>query len=203
MPDQTTTLTVPLFPLPNVVFFPKTFLPLHIFEPRYRAMVRDASQHDQLIGMVLLKEGWEREYEGAPAVHAVGCAGKIIALDLLPDGRSNIILYGLSRFTIESETTTKSYREAQVKRDTGERWRRLSKARKQDLLDTVQRIAERQPLPQELSALMQIAGDPEVLVNLLCSELPLTVVEKQFLLESSTLDQRARRLVELVELQSV
>src|SRR2546425_12267577 len=55
---------IPLFPLPNVVFFPRTYLPLHIFESRYRRMVRDAASSHQMIGMVLLKEGWETDYEG-------------------------------------------------------------------------------------------------------------------------------------------
>src|SRR3989449_11647622 len=55
---------IPLFPLPNVVFFPRTYLPLHIFESRYRRMVRDAAASHQMIGMVLLKEGWETDYEG-------------------------------------------------------------------------------------------------------------------------------------------
>src|SRR5437867_2572981 len=58
---------IPVFPLPNVVFFPRTYLPLHIFETRYRRMVRDAAASHQMIGMVLLKEGWETDYEGTPA----------------------------------------------------------------------------------------------------------------------------------------
>ncbi|MEK7222586.1 MAG: LON peptidase substrate-binding domain-containing protein, partial [Nitrospirota bacterium] len=55
---------IPLFPLPNVVFFPRTYLPLHVFEPRYCRMVRDAASSHRMIGMVLLKEGWESDYEG-------------------------------------------------------------------------------------------------------------------------------------------
>ena len=69
--------TLPLFPLPNVVLFPNVFLPLHIFEPRYRAMVADALKGDRLIGMVLLRPGWESDYEGRPPVFPTGCAGLI------------------------------------------------------------------------------------------------------------------------------
>ena len=66
-----------IFPLPNVVLFPNVFLPLHVFEPRYRAMVADALNGDRMIGMVLLRPGWEGEYEGRPPIYAVGCAGLI------------------------------------------------------------------------------------------------------------------------------
>ena len=60
---------LPLFPLPNLVFFPQTRLPLHIFEPRYRQMVADAVASDQRFGIVLLRPGWETDYFGAPAIH--------------------------------------------------------------------------------------------------------------------------------------
>jgi Lon protease-like protein len=70
---------IPIFPLPNVVLFPSVFLPLHIFEPRYRAMVRDALGGDRIIGMALLRPGWDAHYEGSPAVYEVGCAGLITA----------------------------------------------------------------------------------------------------------------------------
>ena len=69
--------SIPLFPLPNVVLFPNVFLPLHIFEPRYRTMVSDALEGDRIIGMVLLRSGYEADYEGRPPVYEVGCAGVI------------------------------------------------------------------------------------------------------------------------------
>ena len=202
MPDQTTTLTIPLFPLPNIVFFPKTFLPLHIFEPRYRAMVKDASESGRLIGMVLLKEGWEREYEGTPPVHSIGCAGKIIALESLPDGRYNMMLHGLCRFTIESESLVKAYREAQVRRPDEDAWRRVSEGLLDDLLESVRAMASRPTLSQELSALLRAIDDPEQVVNLVSSELPFTEHEKQFLLEADSLEQQTKRLVELIRLRS-
>src|SRR6186997_85611 len=87
---------LPLFPLPNVVLFPNVFLPLHIFEPRYREMVADALASDRMIGMVLLRPGWDREYER------------------LPDGRYNIVLRGMERFRVVEEDHALSYRRAVV-----------------------------------------------------------------------------------------
>ena len=95
---------IPIFPLPNVVFFPDTYLPLHIFEPRYQEMVSDVSQVGQCIGMVLLKEGWEDDYYENPPVETLGCVGRIKSIQSLDDGRSNIVLHGLQRFDIEEET---------------------------------------------------------------------------------------------------
>ena len=202
MPDPTATLTVPLFPLPNVVFFPKTFLPLHIFEPRYRAMVQDASEGERLIGMVLLKEGWERDYEGTPPVHRIGCVGKIIALESLPDGRYNLMLHGLCRFTIESEFNAKAYREALVLRCREADWNRVSDIVLNALLEAVQAIADRPTVSQELSGLLSATNDPEQVVNLVSSELPFTEDERQFLLEADNLEQQTKRLVELIRIQT-
>src|SRR5690349_21911407 len=82
--------TIPIFPLPNVVLFPNVFLPLHIFESRYREMVKDALASDRIIGMVLLQPGYEANYEGRPRVYPVGCAGVITHSEPLPDGRLHI-----------------------------------------------------------------------------------------------------------------
>src|SRR5205807_2733032 len=105
---------LPLFPLPNVVLFPGVFLPLHIFEPRYREMVRDTLDGDRLIGMVLLRPGWERDYEGRPPVFPVGCTGVVTHVERLPEGRYNIVLRGIERFRIVREDQTRSYRQAVV-----------------------------------------------------------------------------------------
>ena len=103
-----------MFPLPNVVLFPKTYLPLHIFEPRYRAMVSDAAMSGQCIGMALLKDGWETDYYGHPPVFSMGCVGRLASVQPLADGRSNILLQGLERFEIEREWYDKAYREATI-----------------------------------------------------------------------------------------
>ena len=82
--------TIPVFPLPNVVLFPNVFLPLHIFESRYRKMVDEALGGDRIIGMVLLRPGWEQDYEGRPSVYPIGCAGVITHAERLADGRFEI-----------------------------------------------------------------------------------------------------------------
>ena len=106
--------TIPIFPLPNVVLFPNVFLPLHIFEPRYRAMVKDALEADRIIGMVLLRPGFESDYAGRPPVYPIGCAGLITHSEPLPDGRFNIVLRGLEKFRMVGEEPGRPYRTAQI-----------------------------------------------------------------------------------------
>src|SRR5437660_2837453 len=105
---------LPLFPLPNVVLFPNVFLPLHIFEPRYREMVADAVASDRMIGVVLLRPGWDRDYEGRPPIYPIGCSGVMTHVERLGDGRYNIVLRGLERFRILEENQERSYRRASV-----------------------------------------------------------------------------------------
>src|SRR5436190_18834387 len=89
--------SIPIFPLPATVLFPSVFLPLHIFEPRYRQMVNDALAGDRTIGMVLLKAGFETDYEGKPPVYHTGCSGLITHVERMDDGRFNLILRGLEK----------------------------------------------------------------------------------------------------------
>ncbi len=105
---------LPLFPLPGVVQFPCTLLPLHIFEPRYRAMVAGATSGEGVIGMVLLRPGWERAYNANPPIHEIACLGKIIETVALPDGRYNIVLCGVKRARVEAIVSDKPYRTARV-----------------------------------------------------------------------------------------
>src|SRR5262245_36793886 len=105
---------LPIFPLPNVVLFPGVFLPLHIFEGRYREMVADALLGDRIIGMTLLRPGWEADYEGQPPVYPIGCSGLITHFERLPDGRYNIVLRGLERFRVVEEDLSRTYRRAVV-----------------------------------------------------------------------------------------
>lgn len=115
-PDRppTSIKTISLFPLPNSVFYPGTVLPLHIFEERYRQMVGDAIDSNQWIGMVLLKPGYEEEYEGSPEIHPVGCAGSLQQWDKHDDGKYDIVLRGQSRFRIVREVGDTLYRQAEV-----------------------------------------------------------------------------------------
>jgi len=107
-------IVIPLFPLPTTVFYPNTSLPLHIFEPRYRTMVADTLKGEGKIGMILLKPGWESDYQGTPEIMTIGCVGEITRHSELPEGKYNILLSGLYRFRILHEIKGKPYRQAQV-----------------------------------------------------------------------------------------
>jgi len=96
-------LRLPIFPLPEVVFFPETILPLHVFEPRYREMVADCLAGDRWLAVVMLRPGWDKDYEGRPPVHDVAGAGEILQAEALADGRFNILLDGRARFRILGE----------------------------------------------------------------------------------------------------
>ena len=106
--------TVPLFPLSTVVFFPNTLLPLHVFEPRYKQMVKDVSVSERIIGMALLKPGWESNYYGNPEVYDVVGMGRIVSSETFDDGRINIVLYGLKRVKIVEIMKDRPYRVARV-----------------------------------------------------------------------------------------
>ncbi len=108
-------MEIAIFPLPNVVFFPHTLLPLHIFEPRYRQMLADCLAGERRLAMALLRPGWEADYDGRPPVHSVAGAGEILGSEMLPDGHSNIVLRGLGRIRIEDELPSpKPYRIARA-----------------------------------------------------------------------------------------
>ena len=105
---------LPLFPLPGAVLFPKMPLPLHVFEERYRQMVRDVVDAHEMIGMILLRPGWEADYDGRPAIYARGCAGRVERCESLPDGRFDLVLRGVQRFRVVEEHGGKPYRLATV-----------------------------------------------------------------------------------------
>lgn len=105
---------VPLFPLPNVVLFPRAVLPLHIFEERYKAMTADAIEGSRRVAMALLRPGWERDYCGKPAIEPVVCVGRIISAERLPDGKYNFLLQGVARARVAREVPHDSYRVARL-----------------------------------------------------------------------------------------
>ena len=106
---------LPLFPLPSVLLLPETDLPLHIFEPRYQAMLADALAGDRLLGIQLLNPAGPPDGAGRPAVVEVGCAGEVVEHEALEDGRSNILLRGAFRYRIARERDTPTpYRVAEV-----------------------------------------------------------------------------------------
>lgn len=109
-------VVLPIFPLPGVVFFPETDLPLHVFEPRYRQLLADALEGERTIGIQLLDPARPADPDGRPAVFAIGCAGKIVDYEPLDDGRSNIVLKGAFRYRIGAELSEdgRPYRLAEV-----------------------------------------------------------------------------------------
>ena len=104
----------PLFPLPGVVLLPGALLPLHVFEPRYRLMLKDALEGDKLIAMAILLPGFEENYEEAPAIDEWVGLGRIVAHESLPDGRSNLLLAGLRRAKVLEEDRTRAYRRGKL-----------------------------------------------------------------------------------------
>ena len=190
---EATTLpaTIPLFPLQDVVLFPNTTRPFHIFEPRYRAMVADALEGDSIIGMIMLQPGHEAEYERRPPIYVVGCAGVIIEAEKLPDGRYNILVRGLMKFRVLSEDTSRPYRLAEVEvlpEAVEVSDRPLLAERRRQLERTLLSVWPEAQLPaSDLS-------DEEV-VDGLSLALPLEPAHRQELLEADGLVERAFRLI--------
>ena len=194
--------TLPLFPLPNVVLFPNVSLPLHIFEPRYREMTADALDGDRIIGMVLLRPGWEDHYEERPPVYPVGCAGLITHAERLADGRFNIVLRGLEKFRVRTEDHRRAYRIGEVEPipetlAEGDRDAMRAERRRLELLLVPQ------PAGRGVDPKMPPSMPDEDLVNALAQYLDLEVVEKQALLERSGLVDRCRSLIELLEMKVI
>lgn len=184
---------LPLFPLPNLVFFPRTRLPLHIFEPRYRQLVSDAVDSDHHFGIVLLRPGWEADYYGAPPVYACGTLGFIEQAVPMEDGRFNILVRGDVRFRIVDEVTRVPYRTARVvaipepapaiDRSYAQRmW--LAELSRQYL----------RFLPNQMSVPEIDTVDLDALTNALIMALNLDVEEKQRLLEVDDLVLRAEQV---------
>jgi Lon protease-like protein len=193
---------IPIFPLPNVVLFPNVFLPLHIFEPRYREMVRDALSGDRIIGMVLLRPGYEADYEGRPPIYPIGCAGVVTHSEPLADGRYNIVLRGIEKFRVTDEDRSRSYRIANVEA--------LPEAIAE--CDRVPLRQQRQRLEALLAAALERTGaEPrfppavadEDLVNALAQYMELDPLERQALLERDSVLARCRGIIELLEMKSL
>ena len=192
---------IPLFPLPNVVFFPKTYLPLHIFELRYREMLADAVAGGQCIGMTLLKEGWERDYYGTPPIFEVGCVGRLVGVEPLVEGRSNILLQGLHRFEIREQSFEKSYRQGCIVLKPCSAAESLDPKIRAELARLLtEYVGNREGGRLWREWFRPEVGD-EVLVNNLSTNLDVTPLEKQFLLEADTLQQRACRLLDLIQFE--
>lgn len=191
---------IPVFPLPNVVFFPHVTISLHIFEPRYRRMIEDALAADRIITVALLRSGWERDYYGSPPVHEVACAGTIEEHQRLPDGRFNIRLRGLSRVALGRFVRTSPYRVAgfHILRDRNCEDGPLSAPHRERLLLTC------------AGMLQEISGSPGrplalppdlpfvVGVNAMCQSLGTDAEQRQRLLETDDVIERCQALVAIL-----
>ena len=184
---------IPVFPLPNVVLFPEVMLPLHIFEPRYRQMVHDTNQKTPpLIGMALLRGNWQEQYEGRPEIFPVCGVGEMARVVPLADGRFNILLKGIRECQIREELSSgKLYREAVVEWRPPAKEPLLPQLRKDlnHLLDTYL---------QKNETVQKFLTDPTVedafFVNFFAFHLDLLPIEKQSLLEATTISERASLL---------
>jgi uncharacterized protein len=195
--------SLPIFPLPTVVLFPNVFLPLHIFEPRYRQMIADALAGDRIIGMVLLKPGFEDDYEGRPPIYGTGCSGLITHVERTEDGRFNLILRGLEKFIVRGEEDPADgtpYRRALVTTVD-----ELVQGRERDALKS-----ERQKLEALLTPLFDVAENrlpqnmpDEDLVNALAQYMEFDPLEKLALLERDGPLARCRAMVELLEMKAL
>ena len=195
------TTMIPVFPLPDVVLFPGVFLPLHIFELRYREMVKDSLAGDRLIGVSLLRPGWDHDTEGRPAIYPIGCVGLISHVEELPDGRYNMVLRGVEKFrVVREEEQTRAYRRAAVdyfeERMTDADRESVRRQRHQlERLLTAVADAPEQTFPSNLS-------DEEV-INALAQYLDLEPIERQALLEQDGVARRCGALIELLEMKEL
>jgi len=192
-------MIVPIFPLPNVVLFPKTLLPLHIFEDRYRTMTREVIAGDRRLAMVLLREGWESNYYETPAVHDIACLGNIESYEELEDGKYNIVLAGISRVRLIREVQQTPYRLAEVEE--------ISDAICDD--NSTDIIRRRNHLVGLFSRFTELATQGNYrardlvpqLVNMVASTISLPVEDKQALLEMDEVTERCDVLIPVLRRQ--
>lgn len=193
---------LPLFPLPDAVFFPATVFPLHVFEPRYREMTTDALEGARILVMALLRPGWEADYEGRPPILPVGCAAEIVHSHQLPDGRSYLTMRGLTRVRIEAEYEGKPYRLARVV-PLPETDDALRSEEGEALLGVVlRRFHELNQEVEIVTGGIDPAIDPdvrEVALNTVATHLAVPAAVRQELLELDDLAERARRVTGLLE----
>ncbi len=189
---------IPVFPLPNVVLFPGVPLPLHIFEPRYRDMVREASDGHEIIGMALLRGEWQPHYHENPDIFETGCAGRLVNVEALPDGRFNVLLHGLREFTVRRHVFEKSYRQAEVVWRSGVHGA-LAGGCRSGLVTVLGEFLRVTPATPAHRLLHDQSLTDELLVNFFSYSLDIAPLEKQGLLEAQTLAARAERLKEILE----
>ena len=192
--------TIPIFPLSNFIMFPKTTVPLNIFEPRYIQMIDDCMKNNRVLGMVQPKKTGEIK---KPNLYEVGCLGKITSFNETQDGRFLIVLDGVCRFNILKELKTeKLYRECEVSYDKF----KLDLIAKND----VNKISELKLIFTKLKNLFKKQGyiinwkdiesqNPTQTLNTLSMASPFTLEEKQILLETENFISRKQKLENILE----
>ncbi|HWA75953.1 MAG TPA: LON peptidase substrate-binding domain-containing protein [Polyangiaceae bacterium] len=191
---------VPVFPLPNVVLLPGGFLPLHVFEPRYREMTRDVVAGRRCMAVARLQPGFEADYEGRPPIHPLCGVGEVVKQERRADGRWDIVLRGLGRVRIREELpATLSYRVVRVEwlEDVTPKDRLALSAFQQELSTCWSRLAPY--LPTAVRDICQRSRDDEA-VGAWADRVAATLIadpdERQLLLEELDPGERLCRLVE-------
>jgi Lon protease-like protein len=191
-------VTLPLFPLAGAILFPRSQLPLHIFEPRYREMVRDAIDGAGRIGMI--QPSQPDEDDRRPPLYSVGCVGDIVGVEELEDGRFNIVLHGSNRFRLIDEITFEgSYRCASVDIEAFDDSEppALSLVERAEVEREARRLGDAMGLAVDWEAVARL--DDEMLVNAIAQVAPFDIGAKQALLEQVKLADRADLLVQLMQ----
>jgi len=182
-----------IFPLAGALLFPEMHLPLHIFEPRYRALVSDAMARDRRIGMI--QPSGEGE---TPDLYAVGCVGKIAEVEALDDGRYNLVLEGLSLFRVRRElTVSTAFRQVEAELIAPPEPDDLSIGRRASLEVESKRYAEAAGYQVDWDAVARL--DDASLVNGIAQIAPFDVAAKQALLEAEGIEQRAELIIQLMQ----
>jgi uncharacterized protein len=184
-----------IFPLPGALLFPGMHLPLHIFEPRYRAMVSDAMARDRRIAMIQPKPGTG---DAHPDLFEIGCVGRIAQVQALEDGRYDLVLEGQSRFRLvrELEVTTPFRQiEAEILADDNDA--DLSMAMRAAIEQESRRFADAQGYAVDWNSVARL--DDQALVNGISQIAPFDSAAKQALMEAADLNSRAELIIQLMQ----
>lgn len=182
-----------VFPLAGALLFPRMQLPLHVFEPRYRALVSDAMARDRRIGMIQPRGAGD-----PPPLFDMGCVGRIAHVEALDDGRYNIVLEGLARFRVVRELdVTTPFRQIEASLESEDPAEPLPLATRSALESESRRYAEAQGYAVDWEAVARL--DDESLVNGIAQIAPFDAAAKQALLEAAELDDRAELIMQLMQ----
>src|SRR6056300_371190 len=192
---------IPVFPLSNFIIFPKTTVPLNIFEPRYVEMINDSMKKNKFIGMIQPKS-INNENSLAPSLHKIGCLGKITSFKETDDGRYLIDLKGIIRFKIVKEISdNKPYRSCEINfddylNDLSEKKENLKFSDLELIFRDLRQLFEKRGFIINWKALEKQSLDETI--NALAMASPFSLEEKQVLLEAGNLDLRKNKIAEIL-----